>query len=227
MVQKESGVPPKTTATPPEQRRRGRPRGYDPDQALARAADAFWKSGYAGTSLDELAAATGMNRPSLYAAFGDKHALYLDTLKRYRDEAYAVALRLLDDDPPLRVYLQRFYSAALDTYLKGGPRGCYMIGTAATQAGVDPEVRDFLVESVRTTDAFLAGLIAKARDRGEIPRASDPGGLAQVASAALHTLALRSRVGLTRQELDALAAAAIDTICGPARYRIDAAAGVM
>jgi AcrR family transcriptional regulator len=209
MVQKE--IP---TAEP---RRRGRPRAYDPDTALAAAADVFWKKGYDGTSLDDLAAATGMNRPSLYAAFGDKHDLYLKTLQRYRDQARALSLSLLADEPPLRVYLARFYKAALDLYLGGGPRGCFSIGTAATQAMVDPAVRAFLSDSIRGTDAFLGDLIGKARDRGEISRRSDPAVLAQIATAALHTLAVRARVGLSRKELDALASTAINTICDPAR----------
>lgn len=196
---------------------RGRPRAYDPAQALAAAADAFWKNGYDGTSLDVLAAATGMNRPSLYAAFGDKQELYLKTLQRYREEGRATALRLLEDDPTLRVYLTRFYTWALDLYLEGGPRGCYTIGTAATQAVVDPAVRTFLADSIRGTDKFLARLIGQARDRGEIAPTSDPVVLAQLASATLHTLAVRARAGLARKELDALAAATIDTICRPSR----------
>src|SRR5215472_16931180 len=64
---------------------RGRPRAYDPEEALAQARDAFWDGGYTGTSLDDLSDATGMNRPSLYGAFGDKRALYLETLDRYRE----------------------------------------------------------------------------------------------------------------------------------------------
>ena len=76
-----------------EPKRRGRPRAYDPQAALARAAETFWKAGYAGTSLDDLVAATGMNRPSLYAAFGDKRDLYLKTLEHYRDEGRALARR--------------------------------------------------------------------------------------------------------------------------------------
>src|SRR5215470_5049877 len=106
----------------PSPARRGRPRQYDPDSALARAAAAFWKNGYAATSLDDLAAATGMNRPSLYAAFGDKRDLYLKTLQRYRDGARATTLTLLADDPPLRVFLERFYRAALDLYFASGAR---------------------------------------------------------------------------------------------------------
>jgi TetR/AcrR family transcriptional regulator, copper-responsive repressor len=199
-----------------EKRRRGRPPQYDPDEALDKAAEAFWKNGYAGTSLDDLAAATGMNRPSLYGAFGDKRAIYLATLERYRDGSRAKAKALLTDAPSLRVYLERFYDVALDIYLAGadGARGCYSIGTAATQAAVDPLVREFLADSIRSTDAFLADLVRKARQRGEVSRRSDPMALAQLATATLHTLAVRARAGLTRQELNAIAAAAIDVICG-------------
>src|SRR6187402_1618698 len=117
-----------------EPKRRGRPRAYDPAQALARAAEVFWKAGYAGTSLDDLVEATGMNRPSLYAAFGDKRDLYLKTLERYREEGRELARHALAGNPMLRVFLKRFYGKALELYLAGGPRGCYSIGTAATVA---------------------------------------------------------------------------------------------
>src|SRR5215471_3491523 len=63
-----------------EPARRGRPRAYDPDTALAQAMAVFWRAGYAGTSLDDITVGTGMNRPSLYGAFGDKHRLYLHAL---------------------------------------------------------------------------------------------------------------------------------------------------
>jgi AcrR family transcriptional regulator len=198
-------------------RPRGRPRAYDPETALAQAAEVFWKKGYDGTSLDDLAAATGMNRPSLYAAFGDKRALYLTTLQRYRDEARRMSLSLLEDKPALRVYLARFYKAALDLYTRGGARGCYTIGTAATQAVTDPSVRAFVAESARGTDLFLARLIGEAQARGEIARGADPMALAQVATAMLHTMAVRARAGVARKELDALVTAAVDTICGPRR----------
>jgi AcrR family transcriptional regulator len=214
MVQKETkavdaGAPKNVT------RKRGRPRAYDPEVAITRAAEAFWKAGYAGTSLDDLAAATGMNRPSLYAAFGDKRDLYLKTLEHYRDEYRGKARAMLADDPPLRVFLTRFYGFALDLYLAGesGPRGCYSIGTAATQAAVDPDVRKFLASSTRGTDDFLRGLIEKAIARGEIAPAADAGALAYLATATMHTLAIRARAGLTRKELEALVKSAIDVIC--------------
>jgi AcrR family transcriptional regulator len=210
MVQKE----PSSVSEPPK--RRGRPRAYDPQVALARAADVFWKAGYAGTSLDDLVAATGMNRPSLYAAFGDKRDLYLKTLEYYRDEGRALAREALADAPTLRAFLKRFYDKALDLYLAGGPRGCFSIGTAATVAAVDDGVRAFLADSMRTTDRFLKHQIEKARERDEIPRDADPAALAYLATATLHTLAIRSRAGLSRKELDALVKAAIDVICARA-----------
>jgi TetR/AcrR family transcriptional regulator, copper-responsive repressor len=209
MVQKKS--------EPAKTRIRGRPRQYDPERALAKAAEAFWKQGYAATSLDDLAAATGMNRPSLYAAFGDKRDLYLKTLERYQQRSRAIGADIIADDPPLRVLLKRFYDAALDIYFAEGAeaRGCYSISTAPTQAIADPAVRDFLAASIAGTDAFLAKRIAKGRERGEVPSNADPAALAQLATATLHTIAVRSRAGVTRKELRALAAAVINLMCGP------------
>ncbi len=221
MVQKTGRPPPpsakaESTAAP---RRRGRPRAYEPDVALGRALDLFRKSGFAATSLDDLSAATGMNRPSLYAAFGDKRDLYLKTLERYRDEARRLTLALLEDEPPLRLFLKRFYDTALDLYRAGNDdaRGCYTISTAATQAVNDPAVRAFLADSIASTDAFLCKHIAKARDNGEIRTDADPAALAQLATATLHTLAVRSRAGVSRSKLRALTASVIDLICGPER----------
>src|SRR5205809_713119 len=146
-------------------------------------------------------------------AIGDKRDLYLKTLEHYRDESRVLARAALADDPPLRVLLKRFYDKALELYLKGGPRGCYSIGTAATVAAVDDGVRAFLAESMRTTDSFLKHQIEKAQERGEIATDADAAALAYLASATLHTLAVRSRAGLPRQELDALVDAAIGIIC--------------
>jgi AcrR family transcriptional regulator len=223
MVQKKSkrlGRPQKSPAngaSEPPLRRRGRPRQYDPERALAKAGEAFWARGYAGTSLDDLAAATGMNRPSLYAAFGDKHDLYLKTLERYQQRSRAIGQQIIADDPPLRVFLQRFYAAALDIYLSGGDeaRGCYSISTAPAQAITDRAVREFLAASIGGTDVFIGKQIAKACERGELPQSIDPTALAQIATAAMHTIAVRARVGVARKDLLALAAAAVDLICGP------------
>ena len=95
-----------------------------------------------------------------------------------------------------------------------GPRGCYTIGTAATVAAVDDEVRAFLADRhAQRPTSFLRGQIEKAKERGEIARDADTAALAYLATATLHTLAVRSRAGIARKELDALADAAIKVIC--------------
>jgi len=221
MVQKRSKSLEKPQKTPPgaesAPRGRGRPRQYDPERALADAAQVFWKHGYAATSLDDLVAATGMNRPSLYAAFGDKRDLYLKTLERYQQRSRAIGREIIADDPPLRIFLKRFYDAALDIYLAAGDeaRGCYSISTAPAQATTDPAVRDFLAASISGTDTFIGRQIVKAIERGEVPSNADAEALAQMATAAMHTIAVRARVGVSRKELTAIATAAIDLICGP------------
>jgi len=121
------------SSTKKDSRPRGRPRAYDPEEALARARDTFWRNGYTGTSLDDLSAATGMNRPSLYGAFGDKHALYLQTMDRYVEAGRSAMDRALQGELPLRDALMRVFDGALGWYLPAhdAARGCLLIGTAA------------------------------------------------------------------------------------------------
>lgn len=199
-----------------EPKRRGRPREYDPDAALARATDSFWERGYSGTSLDELSEATGMNRPSLYGAFGDKRDIYLKALARYWESSLVGIEEMLDRRRPLREALQRLYDKALSSYLAGksGPRGCFAIGTATTEALRDAQIRASLAAGLRHIDEAFAARIRFARDRGELPDEADPNALAMLASATLHTLAIRSRAGATRTALQAIVDMTLDIICG-------------
>ncbi|MBV8701690.1 MAG: TetR/AcrR family transcriptional regulator, partial [Bradyrhizobium sp.] len=87
-------------------KRRGRPRAYEPDVALGKALDLFRKGGFAATSLDDLSSATGMNRPSLYGAFGDKRELYIKSYQRYRDDARAAMIDIFRNEQPLRERLK-------------------------------------------------------------------------------------------------------------------------
>jgi TetR/AcrR family transcriptional regulator, copper-responsive repressor len=200
-----------------EPKRRGRPRAYDPEVALARATERFWYGGYSATSLDELSAATGMNRPSLYGAFGDKRDLYLEALARYWERSRAAIAEALARDRPLREALQRFYGAALSSYLAGrnGPRGCFAISTATTEALRDAEIQALLAEGFRDIDDALEARIRYAAEHGDLADGVDPAALATLAAATLHSLAIRSRAGATRPALQAIVDIAVDAICGP------------
>ena len=194
--------------------KRGRPRAYDPATALRQAMELFWSQGYAATSLDGLSAATGMNRPSLYGAFGDKKALYLRALEDYR-AAGALSIARALALPGLREGLTEFYRSALELYLSGeSPRGCFLIGTAAVEAVLDEDVRAVLHGALSDYDWMLEARMGKARDAGELPPDADIAGLAKMASAALYSLALRSRGGDSVGSLKKTAATAVDLICG-------------
>ena len=202
-------------------KRRGRPRAYEPEVALARALDVFWKDGFAATSLDDLSAATGMNRPSLYGAFGDKRELYIKSYQSYRDRARLRMGEVFDADLPLRTLLDRIYSIALDMYLSGenGPRGCFTVMTATSEAVFDPDIRGMVVSGLVELDRFFARLFQTAQARGELPDTANPKVLAQLASATIHTVAIRARAQVTRKELEEIVGGAIDLICGPPKAK--------
>src|SRR5436190_10733330 len=188
MVQKRSSSAPGRKATVPKARstepaadtpaprRRGRPRAYEPEIALARALDVFWKEGFAATSLDDLSAATGMSRPSLYGAFGDKRELYIKSYESYRDRARVRMAEVFALDLPLRPMLLRIYGIALDMYLSGkdGPRGCFTVMTATSEAVFDPEIRAMVVSGLVEMDRFFGRLFRIAKERGELGPSADP-----------------------------------------------------
>src|SRR6201999_2000262 len=102
MVQKKKNAPRPLPPAANEPKRRGRPRAYQPEVALGKALELFRKDGFAGTSLDDLSAATGMTRPSLYGAFGDKRELYIKSYARYRDDARARMIDIFRTEQPIR-----------------------------------------------------------------------------------------------------------------------------
>jgi AcrR family transcriptional regulator len=202
-----------------EPKRRGRPRAYQPEIALGKALDLFRKDGFAATSLDDLSAATGMNRPSLYGAFGDKRELYIKSYARYRADARAAMIDIFRGELPIRERLQRIYAVALDIYLSGeaGPRGCFTVMTAASEAVADPEIRAMVQEGFAELDRAFATCLRRAREKGELPETADPVVLAQLASATIHTIAIRARAQMPRRELEAIVKGAIDVMVGAAK----------
>jgi TetR/AcrR family transcriptional regulator, copper-responsive repressor len=219
MVQKtREPAPPAKSDAPVEPKRRGRPRAYEPEIALGKALELFRKGGFAATSLDDLSAATGMNRPSLYGAFGDKRELYIKSYQRYRDDARARMIDIFREELPIRNRLERIYAVALGIYLAGeSPRGCFTVMTAASEAVADPQIRGMVLEGFSELDKAFANCFRLAKEKGELPASSDPNVLAQLASATIHTIAIRARAGVPRKELEAIVNGAIDVMIGGAR----------
>jgi AcrR family transcriptional regulator len=217
MVQKSKKAPrsPEIDA-PATPKRRGRPRAYQPDIALGKALDLFRRDGFAATSLDDLSVATGMNRPSLYGAFGDKRELYIKSYQRYRDDARTAMIDIFRDEMPVRERLARIYAVALDIYLSGelGPRGCFTVMTATSEAVFDSEIRAMVQEGLVELDKAFAACFRRGKEKGELPPSADPVVLAQLASATIHTIAIRARARVPRKELEAIVRGAIDVMVG-------------
>src|SRR3954470_15523764 len=214
MVQKSKKPPVTKIDDPVAPKRRGRPRAYEPEVALGKALDLFRKDGFAATSLDNLSAATGMNRPSLYGAFSDKRELYIKSYQRYREDARAAMIDIFRNEAPLRQRLQRIYAVALDIYLSGesGPRGCFTVMTAASEAVSDPEIRAMVLEGFVELDKAFAACFRLAKQKGELPDSADATVLAHLASATVHTIAIRARAQVPRGELEAIVTGAIDVM---------------
>lgn len=198
-------------------KRRGRPRAYDPDVALAKATETFWDQGYAGASLDDLSAATGMNRPSLYGAFGDKQALFKTALDGYVDQSRGAMIQAFRAGGTAREALTRVYRAALGRYLSGdvGGRGCFLLSAGLGQAVVDPEVRQTVADGLHELDQGFIQLLERAQKAGDLSPDLDAKALGKMASMLMNGLSVRARAGETLEELEAALASAVDLVCGP------------
>lgn len=191
-------------------RPRGRPRAYDPEQVLERALLAFWKSGYSGTSLDTLAAATGLNRPSLYAGLGDKRTIYIKAMRRFQEHArqhFGTALAHQPGDLSFADVIARYLRAAIEVdglQESSGVSGCAVISTATAEALTDPEIRQVLEDVLEEMDQQLLDRLQSAQDSGELPPDANIQALGFLMSSMAHSIGIRSRAGQTKQNMERL-----------------------
>ena len=134
-----------------------RPRSFDPDEALDLARDVFWRKGFQSTSLDDITAATGLAKPSLYAAFGDKNAMFLKVLERYHASIVADAERILNEGASAREAIERWLTGFVP-FCSGvkGIRGCLSVNTAADGASDQKEVRNRVERFNRKLEQLLS-----------------------------------------------------------------------
>ncbi|MGD8832374.1 MAG: TetR/AcrR family transcriptional regulator [Pseudomonadales bacterium] len=194
-------------------RARGRPRQYDEDSALQAAGEVFWVKGFSAASLDDLSAAMGMNRPSIYRAFGDKEAIYRKALLQFRRGMEAAFARTMLAESDIRKALARFYREALATYTSGQqPRGCMVMSTAVAAATCHPEIQADLLTVIRDLDHKIALRLEQARDAGQLEPSFDVIGRAAIAQSVLHSLSLRARAGETPSQLRKMIKNGVETI---------------
>lgn len=195
-------------------RPRGRPRGFEPDEVLQRVRAVFLEKGFAGASLDELAEAAGLNRPSLYAAFGDKEQLYIETLRHYGLHGVAGIDAVFAGKDPIDKRLGQVFKGAIEIYTAPpGPRGCMIVGTATVEAPTHPRIAAAAAELLQATETAFERAFARAVADGELSAQPPPAARARLAGAALDTLAIRARLNTRASDLRAFAASMIPVIC--------------
>ncbi len=187
-------------------RPRGRPRTFDRDQVLDRAVTTFWTKGYDGTSLDDLTKSMGINRPSLYASFGNKHGLYLEVINRYAGTLGCQPVKEFDGEPDIKKAVSAFLETAIRCVTtKNAPKGCLCANVAANDAENDELVRTLLSEMFAETDQVIAEFFLAAQAKGQLSKGSDPYAMARLTVSITHSFAIRARVGASRDELSQLA----------------------
>jgi len=187
----------------------GRPRAFDIDKALDRALQVFWQKGYEGTSLSDLTRVMGINRPSLYAAFGNKEDLFRTALDRYA-EGPAAYVREAMEKPTARAVVERLLRGAID--LLADPRtplGCLMVqGALACGEAADP-IRQELASRRTAGEAALRRRFKRAISEGDLPADANAADLARFVATVIHGMAVQTAGGASRAELRRVAQMAL------------------
>lgn len=191
---------------------RGRPRSFDADAALDRALVVFWRDGFQGASLAALTQSMGINKPSLYATYGDKASLYLKALARYAECEGACHLRALDKGSDARGSVEAFLRSVVRTVTdRTKPGGCYVVtGTADFDAADMPAaVRDALLGVLRNWEGALKARLLRGQSDGDVPQGANAGELATYFATVMAGLAVQAKGGASRSKLEAVVRAAV------------------
>lgn len=187
-------------------RKRGRPRAFDPDVVLETVLEMFWMRGFANTSLDDISAATGVSRPSLAATFGDKEALYLKAMERYRQgisDQLDLVLQCTGRDGTLRDIINRYFDIMIRSYTGETEEclGCAFMCTALNEAPRHESIMSVLQGTIEEFDARFERFFTRAQEMGHIGSNQDPKVMSQMITSLTSSLAVRARAGASREDL--------------------------
>ncbi len=148
-----------------------RPREFDEATALESAIECFWHRGYEATSVRDLAEKMGISAPSLYNAYGDKHALFVQALERYLDQSTRARIKRLEDSLPPKQAIRHFIEEIIERSVNDRERrGCFLINSALEVAPHDKELGVLIADRLAEIEAFFYRSIKAAQARGTVPR---------------------------------------------------------
>ena len=178
----------------------GRTRQFDADRALDRALEVFWDRGYEGASLEELTAAMGINRPSLYAAFGNKAELFRKALDRYQTGPLSFLGEALSQ-PTARSAVEAIFSGFIKLQRRGNKRGCLIVSGALACGQEHETVRRELAQLRQSAVTAIRKRCERAVTDGDLPKGTDCATLARYIATVLNGLAVQAASGTSEKEL--------------------------
>ncbi len=179
-------------------------KAFDPDDALLGAMDVFQAKGFEATSIQDLVDRLGISRQSLYDTFGDKQALWMACLERYRQAGRKVFAELLEGPLPLRKALGGLFQQMVDRLLSPEGRACLMAHAALERAVDDPATRACVGRNLNQLFGLFETRLRRARADGELGPAQDPAALARYFQNAIHGLQVTARSGASRDDLEGI-----------------------
>jgi TetR/AcrR family transcriptional repressor of nem operon len=180
-----------------------RTREFDLHEALDRAMTVFWSKGYEATSIQNLVDHMGVQRGSLYAAFGDKHNLFVEALRHYGETVITYHLRLLEDPSRGLSAIRAFFDELVNCALEDSDaKGCFVTNTTAELAACDAVVASELRGSIEAMEARFFAVLQAARAQGELAADKDPRTIAQFLVASFHGLQITSKIQRQREHLE-------------------------
>lgn len=187
---------------------RGRPREFDKDEVLGAALQVFWQKGYEGASLSDLTDAMGITRPSLYAAFGNKEALFLQALDRYEKDKLAYIGEAVDA-LTARAVAENLLLGAVEVATGGKSRGCMGVISSVACQSIEPSIRDDVNSRTESARNLIIERMQRAIDAGEFVIDADAAAMTRYLLAIMQGMSVQAQSGATREELLQVAESAL------------------
>ncbi|MDP5138185.1 TetR/AcrR family transcriptional regulator [Rheinheimera baltica] len=179
----------------------GRPRAFDTNTALEKALEVFWRKGYDGTSLTDLTDAMGINKPSLYAAFGNKEQLFLKAIELYESRPCSFFLPALEKTTAYEVAEHMLFGAAMNMADTGKPQGCVVVQGALSCSEAAATVKEALMNRRVEGEQKMRERFERAKQEGDLPANADAETLARYLGTVLQGMAVQANNGASAEQL--------------------------
>ncbi len=188
-----------------------RTKEFERSEVLGKALDTFIEKGYAGTSIQDLVTATGINRQSLYNEFGDKRQLYVKALEAYCNIMREESQGILEEQGPARMILEKYKNHIKNKIQnEDGSKGCMIISSIMGSANADPDVKAIVEKLFSEKLTLLANVIARGQQAGELPTKHSPIAQAQEMHATFAGVSVFARGGAAPEQLAAIVEVAFE-----------------